>query len=282
MIKFIFAAATLLTSSFSWALVGGDESAGTRGGGNMVASEFYDTGIEILKALEPRSPATANGKLIDAAVLNGMFQETILSVSDKNLYLNGSLVDAINEPAKNRIQISGPSWVKLNKDKRYRLVAHEILGLARIPDVQYKTSQELLNIAYVGINWDLGYRPACSGLRFLSNEKSQRVFTAIRAFFNYKSGLNNFSVPSFTCVHSVNLQGFEYSHCDLDSGTYRADVLHENLMNALEFAGVAKYTTGPNGQKEVYSTDGVACSAGSQIRCSIKAYWNSGCPTTAK
>lgn len=281
MIKLILAASLIFSTCISVAKSGsgsGDNSSGTRGGGNIIASEFFDTGLDILKLLEPRTPTVANGQLVDVHVLNTIFQETTLSISEENLYLNGSIVDAINYPKKNRIQINGLTWKTLSRDNRYRLVMHEILGLAGTPDVQYKTSLELLNIAYVGINWDRGYRPACHGLKFLNTEKSIKIKNATLAYLNLNPNTPNFSMPSFTCTRGTNLQGLEYTNCDLDGKKMRSQFLHEALVKALEFSGVAKYTTG-SGVIETYDISGISCSAtsASQVRCGITAYWNSDC-----
>lgn len=267
----------VLISITSFAGPGGDdESSGTRNGGNVIASEFFDKGMEILKQLQVRSPLTINNQNIDIAQIRTVFSETFLVIVERDLILNGSLVNAINYPKLNRIDISARSWEQMDTSQQRRLVIHEILGVAGIKDPQYATSYELLKAAFVGINWDRGYRPECQGERTLDRDQSLRLVTSLRTLIPKIPA--SFSLRPFTCVVGVDLGNLRYSSCGLT--LERHDDRDSRLIAALENAGVAKYV-GRDNVTENYEVFGLSCSETTQLknlRCKLNAYWKKDCP----
>ncbi|WP_413584354.1 hypothetical protein [Bdellovibrio sp. HCB274] len=257
---------------------GGDDSFGTRNGGNGQAAEFYDMGIEMVERLNLREVIQlSTGQTVFTQSLVDLFQKTKLVVSDKPLSLNGSLVDAINYPDINRIDLDGASWSNKPRSQKYRLVMHEILGLARIPDPQYKISNELVHTASVGIDWDMGYRPNCLETRNVSPALSAELLGTILGNENRSTIKNNIAISAFECRTGINLQGFDYHLCVLKPKP--AENTAKKVIDVLDKIGIAKYTRIAS-TALVYEVQSVSCSPNVRTRapqCQIEAYWNRDC-----
>ncbi|WP_413574732.1 hypothetical protein ACLVWU_10925 [Bdellovibrio sp. HCB290] len=270
----------LFTASLSLAIVGGDESSGTRNGGNTIASDFYERGVTLLNQLKPRSPVSLEDRDIEVSPLIALFQKTKLVVSDVNLYLDGSLVDAINYPKLNKIEISSLTWKTLNSQDKNQLVIHEILGVAGLPDPLYRNSQELLEVARVGINWERGYRPPCNGPRALNKEQSAQLYSALHSIYTISS--KGIMINYMRCMSGKNVLGEPYKRCE-DSRTEALGGLQNTirLINAFEFAGVAKYIDRLMGPTEFHTIFGLSCTVNSSTKipnCTLNSYWKSNCP----
>ncbi|MEK6706880.1 MAG: hypothetical protein AAB116_27145 [Candidatus Poribacteria bacterium] len=122
---------SILSSSSLMANSGGDHS----GGGNSYSQEVITAGYQILdfiKANHTRFPDLPINKIERRLeTLNVEFRETLLL----NEMPQHSL-DAINEPANNRILIKQSSWERLRKESsqksRLGLVMHELFGISGI------------------------------------------------------------------------------------------------------------------------------------------------------
>ncbi|WP_413574719.1 hypothetical protein ACLVWU_10860 [Bdellovibrio sp. HCB290] len=259
---------------------GGDDSFGTRNGGNTQASEFYDLGVEVLENLNLRdSIQLSTGEDLFPQQLINLFKKTKLMVSNEPLELEGSTVEAINYPDINRIEFDGQAWAKKPKSLKYRLVIHEILGLARIQDPQYMMSSEVFKIASIGINWDMGYRPACRETRSLSTQHSAKLIRAILGTEIRSDIRARTSIPAFECRTGINLQGLDYFMCSLTPKLPQETNM--KIIEILNDIGIAKYTRLEN-NPTVYDVGGITCTPDLQTKvtqCQILAYWNKGCQT---
>ncbi|WP_413557290.1 hypothetical protein [Bdellovibrio sp. HCB209] len=267
----------LLFTNFSFAR-SGDTSFGTRNGGNTDASEFFDLGIALLDRLLPRSPVETNVMTVHIPNMIETFKNTHITVSEKALFLNGSAVDAINYPKINRIDINGKTWSKLTKFEKNRLVIHEILGLEGIPDPQYRTSLELIEVARVSINRSAGYFPKCSGPRILATEKANQLIRALIRIYPAKPGqAYEISLNRFECRTGINLQNYPFKGCPLNPIISESQA--EFLINALDNAQVASYQEA-EGSPTIREVRSLKCQADSSLSrpyCIVNSYWNSGC-----
>ncbi|MEK2688483.1 hypothetical protein [Bdellovibrio sp. GT3] len=259
-------------------MAGGDDSFGTRNGGNSQASEFFDIGVQILDRLNFRKEIPlSTGKIFVVKPVVELFKKTTIVVSDKQLHLDGSLVDAINYPDVNRIEFYGESWDRQSKQQKHQLVLHEILGLARVADTQYKISQQLMNLAYIGINWDLGYRPACKEKRTLPPQQSDTLINAILEKPARTKLTKPVSMGDFECRTGINLQGFDFFFCNFTPKL--SEQSFERVIETLEEIGIARHSVLER-DKLIYPVFGLNCTPNPKnglTQCSLQAYWDTGC-----
>ncbi len=267
---------TLLSSSLT--LAGGeDDSFGTRNGGSYTASQFLDEANALLAALTPRSPLQIQAQTIDIDKMMSMLAKTRIVISEKQLLLNGSAVDAINYPQANRIDLYGPRWSMMNSQQRHRLILHELLGLCGYQDPQYKTSQQLFEIVGIGNNWDRGYRPACKENRLLTPAQSLEMVTILKSFT--KSSTTNFSITlnEFECIYGYDIANLPVNRCILKpEPSYQQSA---DLINVLQKLKVASYTQF-GVLTETFEIFGLHCqtdAARGGASCTLHAYWNQGC-----
>jgi len=113
-------------------------------GGDDVAQEFTTLARLAVKNLSAVKTSAADQKNIEK------IQTALESVhvsSEKQLFLNGKEVDAINQPTKLEIAVSRSRWKELKDEKiqtRIALVLHEYLGVVGLDDQHYALSEKLM------------------------------------------------------------------------------------------------------------------------------------------
>ena len=112
------------------------------GGGDGFVEEFIGYARLATRIAKPRWEITG----VDFSALEAKLLATKVEMVDKVLK-DGDRVekDALNFPKENRILVSRLRWKELNSNQKMILALHEYLGLLRIPDSGYETSQRLLN-----------------------------------------------------------------------------------------------------------------------------------------
>lgn len=267
----------LALTVFSQTLWANTSSSGTRGGGNMEVAAFYSKAQGMLKSLLPHSPLTLANTTLDIQSLIIKMATIKVESVQKQLKIDGAIVDAINYPDKNRIQFNNKSWLTMTNTEQAHLVMHELLGVARIADPNYKVS--LAVIDYVGLvsgydNRDFGGDEPCEQTREFSGDKARRLVRALAI-----AGVKNFKLPEVSCRVALDgvVDASEPSvSCD-PVGTELATA--EVLTDALEFVGI----WGEGAMSHIgYSAEDIHCTADSEnskFNCSLKAYWNWACLT---
>lgn len=114
------------------------------GGGDTYAIQFIDVARTAHDELKKRGSS-----LIRLELLLNTINTAAVESTDKNLYLNGSLKDAINYPTQQKIIFNRKAWKDAaNQRTRLLFVLHEYLGLMGVNDSRYDISSEALkNIA---------------------------------------------------------------------------------------------------------------------------------------
>jgi hypothetical protein len=121
---------------------------GGRGGGNLLAAEFSDVATETFSlAARAQEEINLDGKIIRFENLQKIVEAMKVTVSEAPLFLEGKSVDAINDPSLQEITFYAERWRGFNLDDRRRLVVHEVLGLARIHDLSYQSSEAILKLS---------------------------------------------------------------------------------------------------------------------------------------
>ena len=117
------------------------------GGGNARALEFSGYYLDFIGAL-------TSSNFVGSPVISQAEWDKIYSLNEKielqfvyrNLKLRKKSVDAINFPKTKIIEVNIPAWDRLQKNQRYALAVHEILGLAEISDTNYRRSHHLVEL----------------------------------------------------------------------------------------------------------------------------------------
>jgi hypothetical protein len=124
---------------------------GTRGGGDAATIEFialqdqFISQLENLASNEGREKLSSRGIDIDKILrLKNQMKIDSFSINQKKLEIDGKEVSAINYPDARSIEFQLERWDRIDSTTKMQLVIHETLGLARIPDSDYKFSQFLL------------------------------------------------------------------------------------------------------------------------------------------
>lgn len=115
-----------------------------RGAGSMVKAEIEKTMEQAVTALEQQAKARND---VPAAELRAALTRAKITVVDKLEALDGSDLDAINDPATGEIKFSIPKWQGRSRPEKTQLGIHELMGLAGIADPGYKVSNKLMGYA---------------------------------------------------------------------------------------------------------------------------------------
>jgi len=113
------------------------------GGGDQIAAEFIQKARSVL-AIFQKTEISKSFPEVSTIELENAVQSVRIISSDKELILEGVRVDAINRPSKNTIEIDRERWLEYfsnNSIKTLSLVFHEYLGIMRVPDVNYRLSE---------------------------------------------------------------------------------------------------------------------------------------------
>lgn len=113
-------------------------------GGDFRAQEFVQTGLEVLDLLKSRDAEAFYLTRLEQAIT-----ETRIIVMRAPLIHDGVLKDAINTPNGPYgpiIKVNAESWDRMKETvSAWPFVLHEYLGIAGIPDFDYRTSLGLLS-----------------------------------------------------------------------------------------------------------------------------------------
>lgn len=106
-------------------------------GGDVIAEEFQD-----LQKITSKIIAL-NGAKFPTVPLEKLrtVSDSLLVFSQKSLRLDGFDKDAINYSKKNLVLVNRTTWPGLSEEKKYLLVAHELMGLLELPDQNYRISE---------------------------------------------------------------------------------------------------------------------------------------------
>jgi len=270
----------LWTSNFAFA---SGSSSGTRGGGNMEVAAFYKTGDAVLAALLPLSPVAVASQKLNIPALQNIFKNTKLFARSKTLHLNGAVVDAINDPVNNTIEFSQKRWKELDNEYRVQLVIHEILGLARIPDVGYLVSLGAIQVIGTGTDFNAGGLSSdniCEETRSLTGFKAKSFFRSllVAGFSSTGDIKKSLKIPQLSCriLSDDSIADDQPSVSCNPVATSLAQA--QIVVEALEYIGVWP----DSGMSHMmYDAQDISCEINSDLqsyKCQIHAYWNWGCP----
>ncbi|WP_413585461.1 hypothetical protein [Bdellovibrio sp. HCB274] len=270
--KYILFFVLTLTGFVSFAA--DDTSFGTRGGGNGSAAEFHELADDLFENLIPESPFFYLGQPIDLVALKEMFKSTVITVVDTGLRLNGSIVDVINYPQENRLELNSRTWTFLAKDKRRQIVLHELLGLASIPDPGYAVSKALFKRDQKIRS--LKYNESCTEARYV---------TGMDAFTMYflMQNRNDKSI-SPTSVENLQCSSEPWKKATTCKSQFPnpidSNAESEVLLSLLRKLGVEM--TSPNGIAEIYFIKSLVCIPSDYLyQCIVIAKWQNGCANSA-
>jgi hypothetical protein len=251
-------------------------TSGTRGGGNMEVAAFYAKAQGILNSLLTQSPLVLADTKLDIQGLINKLAAVKVEAVQKQLKIGQAAVDAINYPDRNLIQFNKDRWLKLSGAEQAQLVIHELLGVSRIADPNYKLSSAV--ITYIGSdsgydNRGLGGGEPCEETRPFSGDKAKHLVRALAI-----AKVKNFKLPKLNCrVATEEVVGADEPSvmCDpVGDDLATAQV----LADALEFIGI----WGEGGMSHIsYGAENIGCTADAEndiYKCSLKAYWDWSCP----
>lgn len=111
------------------------------GGGNTAVAEFYQVARAVAVNVRYESD-TLYG--ISGADLISFIGKIKVEASKGALYLDGKKVDATNTPKEMLIVLDTKAWEALSTIRKVLLVIHELLGLLKKYDADYKLSTQIL------------------------------------------------------------------------------------------------------------------------------------------
>lgn len=270
--------------SSNWASAG--SSSGTRGGGNMNAAEFYEIGDSLLEALNAELEVRVESQTISIASLKRLFAQTHVQPVAKSLKIDSVSVDAINYPDINRIELSEPRWTKRSREQKIHLVAHELLGLARITDSGYRVSQGLVNAAFRTTTLDASQfsdEKTCAERREIVDERARSLIsTLVYADVRPKAerGSEIYEMRSLVCriADGVFDDGIARGECSSKSGLLASPFSLITVMQTLGLYGE------PGMSHVYYAIDDLRCEvkigSGAErptYKCQIRSNWSFGC-----
>jgi hypothetical protein len=121
-------------------------------GGDSLAAAFVDQADTLLDQLiKVWTQAEAEVIGVDLRALETAIQEAVVFTQDST-FSEGEEVDALNDPEAKKITLSRSRFRSVTYDLKALklLVLHEYLGIARIPDRSYGTSNDLLRPLFSG------------------------------------------------------------------------------------------------------------------------------------
>ena len=113
------------------------------GGGSPYKDEFKDAGRTVVRRLKARGVSQVAGVSVDAFEVT---LETLkLTTTEDFLRKDGEPVDALNFPSESKVLLSLVRWAPhMNFRQKRKLVVHEVLGLLKKPDKDFKRTNEIL------------------------------------------------------------------------------------------------------------------------------------------
>lgn len=125
------------------------------GGGNADVAEFYTIARSI--SIHYQDTGSRTSLSMKSMLLVDLVKSMKVEEVTHKLYLNNQYVEAINYPTENKIQFDASAWREKDNFKKTQLVIHELLGLLRVPDLNYKLSLEILSEMYSdGLDFNKG------------------------------------------------------------------------------------------------------------------------------
>ncbi|WP_413580979.1 hypothetical protein [Bdellovibrio sp. HCB288] len=262
----------LLISFLACGFRADDTSFGTRGGGNGTTAEFNRLGNELFSVLLPARAVVVQDQTIDIASLHVVFKSASITVPNIDFTLDNSTVDAFNYPDQKRIEINANNWVMLPLNAKRQLILHEILGLARIPDINYSVSEGLLlKFRALALSNPL----VCPLSRYNSGIDALTTHSLLKKF----SGAANpiLSLEQVTCTVDPWKQATE---CIAQNGeTLKAPADNQLLVAIFKNMGMA--ASSPDGVIEIYTAGRISCMPSSEpslTECMFISQWMDGCP----
>lgn len=153
------------------------------GGGNADIAEFYTIARTVAIHYKDVYSRTSLG--VKSAELTNLVKKMTVEEVDKKLYLASKLVEAINYPSDMKIEFNSEEWKAKDNFKKVQLVIHEMLGLLKVPDVNYKVSLDIMSEMYsAGLNFYNGFDKILKFNRPFELKKVEcKVF---RGYFNHE------------------------------------------------------------------------------------------------
>ncbi|MEK2690842.1 hypothetical protein [Bdellovibrio sp. GT3] len=248
-----------------------DTSFGTRGGGSGVRSEIRRLGNEIFTVLLPDRTITVQGQNIDLAPLQSIFNDALFEVKS-DLRIGNGTVDAINYPRQNVIEINRDTWIFLELNVKRQLILHELLGLARINDSDYRVSEALLS-KFRALS---SATPSeCGVERYSAGIEAFTIYSLLKKFVNSKN-----EVPPIEQVTCITDPWQNRTRCkSTNNAILHSPADNELLLGILKSMGIAP--TSANGVTEVYTARTIKCLASpyaDSYECIVVADWLKSCP----
>lgn len=263
-------------------------SFGTRGGGNANVAEFYHLGEELLVALAPLSPLKISDSQIDIKAMQKIFKHTRVMAAPEPLLLNGASVEAINYPDRNLVAFRVTDWRTHTNELKSQLVIHEILGLARIADPEFKVSRQLLNIVVGSTEYNAelaASEQTCDETRTFTGPKAKALLSALLHAGIEPIEINSlatYQAPILECNASITPYEDGIARGSCNQTIQGTDATALEITNALWGMGI--FADGAMGHMWAAASD-ITCtvSTGADGRtnayqCSLTGTWSFGCP----
>jgi len=123
----LMTAASLIPSA---AFPAHDGSESSSGGGPGIAAEFVRLSTFSLRALATVTPIRIQNRTVDLKAMESVLPKLDIRPTKDTLKIDGKIVDAINHPDDDSIDINIAGWEKRSDDTKLQLAIHEIWGLA--------------------------------------------------------------------------------------------------------------------------------------------------------
>lgn len=264
---------------------------GTRGGGNMAVAEFYQTGNVLLKTLLSDSVLATQNKALHVELLLSNLNKTTVSSSPTPLALDGKAVDAINYPDKFQIVFYQSRWEQMSSEAKAHLIIHELLGISRISDLNYTTSQQILSVALGQSSLDNSRFDDsgmdCQEKRSIRGGKAWKLVQGLAnagiAVAGLGTDLEKLDLgPIFCSQGNGSSQGRELgiATCEAAQGIDLTAAQGHSLIDAFAFIGIHNE---PGMGQDTYKVTSVACtiqfqnSAVPSYQCDVDGDWGWGC-----
>lgn len=194
--------------------------AGTRdaGGGSTPVAEFYAMARVFQDSL---TPETADP--IDLAELDRIVRDLQVEMVTDDLRLEDFTdVEAINYPSQVLVRFEKVAWIQKDLRQRYRLVIHELLGLLRLNDTDYKLSSHFAELTEEKALKELQKDPAAFVIR---GEDPSRSFIVVgrKEFNSFKVG--NIRFPEKPC------KSFQRCAAEIVGYTFGINPINWDLMS---------------------------------------------------